>query len=267
MSRLFQILGIKQGSYDRPNQAWVCGHAGEGRPCPLGPDRHGHCRATGECTPRRQGDRWHCTRLEEFGGACAQGPRPDGTCGCPIPPCQPVRSLRSRRGLVTALASVLTIGLLLLALGGSTPERWINPGHLSAAHATSAANCADCHGADKLHDHWRALAGSHPVKSELCLNCHDLGRHPLLPHGRSAVEQVRVVPTAQKIPDLLLSLARKTLPADMAHATVECTACHQEHLGRDADLRHMSDRQCQICHQTTFNSFADGHPEFSNYPY
>jgi hypothetical protein len=267
MSRLFQILGIKQGNYDRPNQPWVCGHACEGRPCPLGPDRHGHCHAVGECTPRRQGDRWHCTRLEGSGGVCPKGPNPDGTCGCPIPPCQPVRSLRSRRGLITVLASVLTIGLLLLALGSNTPERWINPGNLSAAHATSATDCADCHGADKLHDHWSALAGSHPVKSERCLDCHDLGRHPLFPHGQPAFERVGITSAAQKVPDLLLSLARKTCPADMAHAAVECTACHQEHHGRDADLRHMTDRQCQVCHRATFNSFADGHPEFSNYPY
>jgi len=269
MSRLFQILGIKQGNYDRPNQPWVCGHAGEGRPCPLGPDRDGHCRAVGECTPRRQGDRWHCTRLEEYGGACPKGPNPDGTCGCPIPPCQPVRSLRSRRRLVTVLASLLTVGLLLLALGRNTPERWINPGHLTAAHATSAMTCADCHGTDKMHDHWSALAGSHPVKSELCLNCHDLGHHPLAPHGQLAIELDREgsAPTSQKIPDLILGLARKTCPADMAHAVVECTTCHQEHLGREADLRHMSDRQCQVCHRATFNSFADGHPEFFNYPY
>jgi len=269
MRSLFQILGLKQGHYDRPNQPWVCGHAGEGRSCPLGPDRHGHCRAVGECTPRRQGDRWHCTRLEEFGGACPKGPNPDGTCGCPIPPCQPVRSLRSRRGLVTVLASVLTIGLLLLALGGNTPERWINPGNLTAVHATSAMDCADCHGADKLHGHWSALAGSHPVKSELCLNCHDLGHNPLSAHGQLAIKLQRdeTAPPSQQIPDLLLGLARKTCPADMAHGAVECTTCHQEHLGRAADLRHMSDRQCQVCHRATFNSFADGHPEFSNYPY
>ncbi|HXC01354.1 MAG TPA: cytochrome c3 family protein [Opitutaceae bacterium] len=269
MRSLFQILGLKQGNYDRPNQPWICGHAGEGRPCPLGPDRRGHCRAAGECTPRRQGDRWHCTRLEEFGGACPKGPNPDGACGCPIPPCQPVRSLRSRRGLITVLASLLTIGLLLLVLGSSTPEPWINPGNLTAAHATSAMTCADCHGTDKLHGPWSALAGSHPVKSELCLNCHDLGHNPLSPHGQFAnkLERMGAAPTAQKIPDLLLGLARKTCPADMAHTAVECTACHQEHLGREADLRSMTDRQCQVCHRATFNSFADGHPEFLNYPY
>jgi predicted CXXCH cytochrome family protein len=269
MRSLFQILGIKQGGYDRPNQPWVCGHAGEGRSCPLGPDHHGHCRAVGECAPRRQGDRWLCTRLEESGGACPKGPNPDGTCGCPIPPCQPVRSLRSRRSLVTGLVFVLTVGLLLLALGSKTPERWIDPGNLTAAHATSAMNCADCHGADKMFKHWKALAGSHPVKSELCLNCHDLGRNPLSAHGQLAtkLEREDTAPAAKKIPDLLLSLARQTCSADMAHAAVECTACHREHLGREADLRHMSDRQCQVCHRATFDSFADGHPEFSNYPY
>ena len=37
--------------YERPNQNWVCGHAAEGKPCRIGPDNKGRCRATYECQP------------------------------------------------------------------------------------------------------------------------------------------------------------------------------------------------------------------------
>ncbi len=45
------------------------------------------------------------------------------------------------------------------------------------------------------------------------------------------------------------------------------TACHQEHHGRNFQLQHLSDTQCQTCHSVQFASFEHGHPEFVNYPY
>ena len=49
MQRPLDPLSFKKNTYDRPNQDWVCGHAAEGRACPLGPDERGNCRHTGEC--------------------------------------------------------------------------------------------------------------------------------------------------------------------------------------------------------------------------
>ena len=68
-------------NYARPNQNWICGHACEGKPCPLGPSAGGKCQATSECRPvlkKLPGEakgRWECTRQ---GGACEAGPLPDG---------------------------------------------------------------------------------------------------------------------------------------------------------------------------------------------
>src|SRR5438874_7668280 len=101
MQKPLDPLGFKQSRYESPNQNWICGQAAEGRPCPLGPDKNGNCRATGQCIPARKDDRWFCTRSEAEGGKCEEGPRPRGECSHPIPPCQPVRSLRRlREGVV-----------------------------------------------------------------------------------------------------------------------------------------------------------------------
>lgn len=45
-----------------------------------------------------------------------------------------------------------------------------------------------------------------------------------------------------------------------------CASCHVEHHGRNNDLEAITDARCQACHANQFNSFENGHPEFSNYP-
>ena len=49
--------------------------------------------------------------------------------------------------------------------------------------------------------------------------------------------------------------------------SVECSACHIEHRGADANMLAISDTQCQTCHQDRFGSFAPSHPEFDQWPY
>lgn len=94
MRRLLQSFIHNRKLYDRPQDEWTCGRADEGCPCLYGPGKKGECRATFQCQPARKGDRWVCTRQISLGGACKPGPMPDGKCGCPVPPCQPKRSLR-----------------------------------------------------------------------------------------------------------------------------------------------------------------------------
>ena len=106
MQRPLDPLRFKQNRYERPNQEWVCGRAAEGRACPLGPDERGNCRATGECAPAKKGDRWFCTadrsaRRQVRKGAASRMV----TCSHPIPPCQPVPSLRRARGSLVWLMS------------------------------------------------------------------------------------------------------------------------------------------------------------------
>ena len=104
--------------YERPSQNWICGRACEGRGCRIGPDPSGRCRASYECAPAldlKDGatkGHYHCTRPKEYGGPCELGPLPNGTCSRPIPKCQPVRSLRSKRGVFTLSMFALTVAVM-----------------------------------------------------------------------------------------------------------------------------------------------------------
>ncbi|MCB1693077.1 MAG: hypothetical protein KDI19_09945 [Pseudomonadales bacterium] len=44
---------------------------------------------------------------------------------------------------------------------------------------------------------------------------------------------------------------------------IPCATCHREHLGPDHNMKAMSDAKCQVCHETRFESFNKGHPEFT----
>jgi hypothetical protein len=148
--------------YERPNQKWVCGKAADGQACRLGPDSRGRCRVTSECQPAyetKPGEskgRYRCTRPAEYGGPCAGGPLPDGSCCRPLAQmCSGAQSALQTGCLDLLVDTVLTAGLLLVALCG--PWRWgiISPGPLSRQHATftfahrakreAAGNCAVCH--------------------------------------------------------------------------------------------------------------------------
>jgi hypothetical protein len=50
-------------------------------------------------------------------------------------------------------------------------------------------------------------------------------------------------------------------------AKTSCASCHIEHRGETFDLTAMSDARCQACHAQQFQSLAQGHPQFDNYPY
>src|SRR5206468_1703511 len=146
-----------------PNQKWVCGQAAEGKPCRIGPDARGRCRATFECQPaleikpREAKGRYRCTRTAEYGGPCEVGPTPQGACSRPIPKCVPVRSLRLQRKHFTISTIAFTAGVLLVGLCGPFRTRFISPGELSLQHATStfarlagartnsAGGCRVCH--------------------------------------------------------------------------------------------------------------------------
>src|SRR5437867_3963611 len=98
---------FNSGQYERPNQNWICGKAAEGKPCRIGPNAKGRCRAACECQPAleiKAGEtkgRYRCTRSTEYGGPCETGPRPNGACSRPIPNCVPQRSLRAKRKIFT----------------------------------------------------------------------------------------------------------------------------------------------------------------------
>ncbi len=271
MPRGFQIPDFKRDDYPRPNQKWECGLACDGRGCPLGPDARGRCHTTGECKPRRQGDRWQCTRPESHGGTCPDGPLPDGTCCRPLGPCLPRLSLRARRGRWVKLASAFTFGWLLWIFAGGHREKWLDPGPLSSAHALSNTRCSDCHAVmpgEPAATASATLKSFHHATSAQCLHCHELGDSPLSPHGLSQEQLARLTPrpaAATSAASIVPAAFRRSAP--VATGPADCHLCHREHQGRAASLTSLTNQQCQVCHQSTFASFAQGHPELGSYPY
>ncbi len=279
MQRPLDPLRFKENRYERPNQDWVCGHAADGRACPLGPDARGNCRHTGECVPAKKGDRWSCMRSDASGGKCAEGPLPNGACAHPIPPCQPVPSIRRSRGSFVWLLIALTTGALIILFSrDSFRQRWTDPGKLTNAHATSAAKCSECHAIEGPDQDLRAAfvfpERSRVADSQLCLKCHALGDHPLEPHSVSPVRLIALESKLTSLPNesgaatpALLQAGHRLNPIRSDTGQVACMTCHQEHQGRRFDLKRLSNAQCQTCHSLQFASFKNGHPEFSNYPY
>lgn len=176
-------FSFDRSKYERPNDAWTCGRACDGKPCRLGPTPDGGCRAGYECNPaleKREGEqkgRWRCTRPTVYGGPCEDGPTPSGVCSCAIVPCAPEPSLRTRRGRLTRWVTLLSFGILMVALGNSWKWRFISPNTVSRAHhgdyfgrsaitnhlvnATNGGevDCAACHAAASFPlGHWAGLA-------------------------------------------------------------------------------------------------------------
>ncbi|HEX3798980.1 MAG TPA: hypothetical protein VH413_09790 [Verrucomicrobiae bacterium] len=240
--------------YVRPTQQWICGKAAEGQSCRIGPDCHGNCRAVSECAPVlevKPGDakgRYKCTRPPEYGGPCENGPLPNGSCGRPITRCQPIRSLRNRRKVVTSFITMLTVALLLVAMGGEKRWNFISPGKISSQHSGSGfseafawmhsgeaatdSSCAACHVSARaksagwvvtalesnpgpLHRHTLALMTVSDMTSidENCERCHT--GHTF--HEPNVVQD---------------------------HS---CSACHREHMGSGL-MKAPADSNCEICH-------------------
>jgi len=138
--------------YNRPNRKWVCGRTRIGLPCPKGPTVHGACPGRYECDPAEVNGRWKCTRPDNYGGPCDSpgladpsfGPLADVKTGkavcCRPTGCSPDRSLRSKRGLITALAVATCLAALLMAVGHPRYRNaTISPGLLTKHHQGASA--------------------------------------------------------------------------------------------------------------------------------
>ena len=275
-----QDFRFDKSEYERPTQKWVCGKTAEGKACRIGPDTKGRCRATYECNPLSQGERWRCTRPKNAGGKCVEGPLPAGTCSKPITKCQPVLSIRQKRGATAILVSAFTLGLILLFLGGpklrDLKNSIISPGDLSNPHG-AIQNCTSCHIAaleaseDSLRLAWAASSGL--GETALCLSCHqNSNTDALQAHGLGSAKLAFITERMLKAgapPSTPLSLTLASfgpaIPQNDNHE-IPCSACHQEHRGRGFKITDMNNKTCQACHVTQFTSFANGHPEFSNFP-
>ncbi len=214
--------------YERPNADWVCGHACDGCPCRIGPAPNGTCRATTECTPlliKKEGEAkgtWKCTRPSTAGGACPQGPNPDGTCCKTIEKCQPVRSIRAKRGLVVRVTIAATVAVLLIGLGGTLRESFINPAPLSRSHSgPEFERLALTHGGGKG-----------------CVSCHAEANQDFTTLVKSAVAASKVSLTVSKI--------TSDHPKDFSRMDKSCIECHTKESFHQANMPR--DTSCTVCH-------------------
>ena len=222
--------------YERPNQNWVCGWACEGKPCRVGPDAKGNCRATFECKPAlelREGEtkgRYKCTRPKEFGGPCELGPQADGNCSRAIPRCQPKRSLRARRGIFTWSIIALTIAGLLIAFYSPARLEFISPGKISSNHAVTT--CADCHSAaQKDPAKWsQAAFAAHPAPHQFA--------KLLAPHDKSMTQ----IDQSCLGCHALHNFHQPNVAKDLS-----CSACHLEHQG-SGRMPEPDSSNCNACH-------------------
>ncbi|MDJ0788535.1 MAG: hypothetical protein QNK05_17145 [Myxococcota bacterium] len=133
-----------------------------------------------------------------------------------------------------ALAGVL---LLLVAVDAFVGDGdVISAGPVSRAHAAleERGSCDSCH---------VALASA---SSEKCQDCHGF-----VADGRSAFGHASHV--------LYQSSDLQRVTDHENDAALECTACHTEHQGRDANITEVADARCGNCH---FGGF-DEHPQFA----
>ena len=256
--------------YERPAQKWVCGWTREGRPCRLGPSPRGRCIVRAECTPRRNGAHWVCTRPPDLGGACTDGPLPDGSCAIPILRCQPTRNFRAKRGALIFWTFMLLLGVLLLGYTGNWRESFISAGQLGFQHGTLIEGCAGCH-AGLEQDQGEVALEQHQIMNQHCMDCHYFGDYSLNSHSVALEELTSKTAAAQASvtnPPWMLSLASLlTNKESMAKTSFDCATCHSEHRGKDFAAHELTDMQCQVCHTVQFASFTEDHPEFTAYPY
>ena len=272
-----QDHSFNKSQYERPNQDWICGWSTEGRSCPIGPRANGSCRSSSECFPIKQGDRWFCTRQEPDGGPCQEGPLPNGNCSIPIPPCQPVLSLRKRRGRVSFWTIVLTLGVLFLILPYPNHSVLISPGSIHSVHGNFGEQCEQCHltFSETEADSTARAQAMAEMKSDshLCLTCHQFGMNGMRVHNQSPTALESVTGRLAKLQDTpsppLALRVLNWLPDGLQalSQSTACGTCHQEHQGKSSNLQAMEDQSCQVCHTIQFSGFGDGHPELQTYPY
>ena len=188
---------------------------------------------------------WRCGR--KGGCPCALGPDKQGRCQEQEKPCRPVRTVRSKRLLTSVIIFLLSLIIVLLSsIQEPTDNSFISPGQLTKNHGHILAeqSCSACHSVLDLKQ-----SSKHPeiANSQSCIACHFESDQSLHPHNAD--------------PSRLVGHSRE----EAFQKQVACTQCHVEHKGQFADIKALSNKRCQSCHEEEFESFEKGHPEFSAY--
>jgi hypothetical protein len=284
IKKLIPNFRFKSHSYARPNRPWVCGHRDQ--PCEFGPSSKGVCEVSYECRPMKNGDRWVCNRGRKGSDKCPceVGPSSTGVCGQPIRKCSPRASLSLLLQRTTLAVIGVVVTGLLLSFSSNRGSGVVSPGALTRAHSGGETDCQICHlgvgRGDAIDWFSKGSDQPHAGMSQLtCTKCHDLGIDPLNPHSMGDRDLVALAALAKAEVDLLDDAIDVGLPVELLRAAfggwapdkgtfqVDCGRCHKEHQGKFHDLKQMSTTQCQVCHESAFKSFEEGHPPFGNYPF
>lgn len=138
------------------------------------------------------------------------------------------------RRFLVVLSLFVTLAFVIWQIGGHH-ERWLNPGHVSAAHASFENECARCHD----NDGKRGFAKT--VSDTACIKCHcDAAAHN---------------PLADLHPGKQRAVHLTSLKNPMKSA--DCTACHIEHRGTAA-MAGTGDQLCVQCHGDLANHLSGG---------
>ena len=200
------------------------------------------------------------------------------------------RSKRQRdpRSILAIWAALLIAGIMLVALGGDRADQRLMPGPVAAAHSF-VADCSSCH--SNIGDgpfgwvHAILKASDSRADNKLCLSCHSLGEAAHRPHGlaRSKLEKLTSQHRPASIPAGRTSADGDVAPliaaasawlgetskaaAGSSHDEISCAVCHREHRGAVSLTATAAGRTCSTCHQSRFESFQNGHPDFGAYPF
>ncbi|GAA5504933.1 cytochrome c3 family protein [Novipirellula caenicola] len=228
----------------------------------------------------RPGDRWVCG-VHASGKKCVAGPSGLGTCPM-AEPCCPRRTWLGRRKAVGFAVLAIAVAALFLCSRQDHVSHYFKPGELTTPHAQILAGtlneqrCAACHTeASMSPQSWFGRGGvGHDAVSQTdrCLDCH----HSTIDRQSARLAHNLPSEVRQQIRTLSLQSAALNKTNLVLHATaapgvdpehVQCAACHREHRGADANLMLMTDAQCQTCHSQQMGSFADTHPQWTDWPY
>lgn len=247
----------KYTSYARPNQTWSCGKLDQGYSCEAGPDAQGCCRTEYECKPYKGETGWVCTRSNNYGGNCTDGPKLNGECCNKIIKCLPVRSIKEKRRLWVKWVTFCFFAVLLLFLNGHFKADVFSPGKLSFQHA-KIEKCSTCHAIFDQHFFgWvqQAVSGKNVIhNSQKCLDCHKFGDNAHHAHGLAS-EELKQIKQAKEQVD------------DKEKKQLACLNCHLEHKGQESGLSDVAKQNCAFCHQLDPSIINAKHPEFVHYPY
>ena len=184
--------------------------------------------------------------------------------------------MRAARGAVSRWTAVLMIGLLALALTYAGDAQILLPGPLISGHA-AVEECGTCHttvGNGQFAWLQAIVAPSDAHKdAKACLSCHQVVPEALAAHGEmldrleTMTERLRTTAAAEQTP-MAGVLREAVFPKDSALSDgIFCATCHKEHQGEAADLSAVPTKLCQACHAVQFDSFLDGHPDFTDFPF